>query len=96
MQRFTDKVVLVTGAGSGIGKASALRMAAEGGSVFCVDLNQDAVDATAAEIACAGGEASASACDVSDRGQCAGQVRACVADRYSRFSIWQFLRRPGR
>ena len=40
MQRFTDKVVLVTGAGSGIGKASALRIAAEGGAVFCVDLNR--------------------------------------------------------
>ncbi len=40
MQRFTDRVILVTGAGSGIGKASALRMAAEGGAVFCVDLNQ--------------------------------------------------------
>ena len=56
MQRFTDKVVLVTGAGSGIGKASALRVAREGGSVFCVDLNREAVEATAAEITAAGGE----------------------------------------
>ena len=40
MQRFENKVVLVTGAGSGIGKASAARMPTEGGSVFCVDLNE--------------------------------------------------------
>ncbi|MBK6738126.1 MAG: SDR family NAD(P)-dependent oxidoreductase [Haliea sp.] len=66
MQRFTDKVVFVTGAGSGIGKASALRLAAEGGAVFCVDLNREAVEATAAEIVAAGGEATARACDVSD------------------------------
>ena len=46
MQRFEDKVVLVTGAAGGIGKASALRIAAEGGAVFCVDLAGDALDAS--------------------------------------------------
>lgn len=81
MQRFTDKVVLVTGAGSGIGKASALRIAAEGGSVFCVDLNQGAVDATAAEIAAAGGEASARVCDVGSEQSVQQAVQSCV-DRY--------------
>jgi NAD(P)-dependent dehydrogenase (short-subunit alcohol dehydrogenase family) len=78
MQRFTDKVVLVTGAGSGIGKASALRLAAEGGAVFCVDLNRDAVEATAAEISAAGGEATARACDVSDEVSVQDSVRACT------------------
>jgi len=81
MQRFTDKVVLVTGAGSGIGKASALRLAAEGGAVFCVDLNRDAVEATAVEISAAGGEATARACDVSDEVSVQDSVRACI-DRY--------------
>jgi NAD(P)-dependent dehydrogenase (short-subunit alcohol dehydrogenase family) len=81
MQRFTDKVLLVTGAGSGIGKASAVRLAAEGGAVFCVDLNREAVEATAAEIAAAGGEATARACDVSDEVSVQDCVRACV-ERY--------------
>jgi meso-butanediol dehydrogenase/(S,S)-butanediol dehydrogenase/diacetyl reductase len=78
MQRFTDKVVLVTGAGSGIGKASALRIAAEGGSVFCLDLNREAVEATAAEIAAASGEATALVCDVSDEASVQDAVQVCV------------------
>ena len=76
MQRFDNKVVLVTGAGSGIGKASAARIAAEGGSVFCVDLNEQALEATVAEIASAGGEATARVCDVGDE----ASVQACVAE----------------
>jgi NAD(P)-dependent dehydrogenase (short-subunit alcohol dehydrogenase family) len=81
MQRFTDKVVLVTGAGSGIGKASALRVAGEGGSVFCVDLNREAVESTVAEITAAGGEATARECDVSDEASVQQCVQVCI-DRY--------------
>jgi NAD(P)-dependent dehydrogenase (short-subunit alcohol dehydrogenase family) len=81
MQRFTDKVVLITGAGSGIGKASAVRIAAEGGAVFCLDLNPAAVEATVAEIAAAGGEATARACDVGNEGSVQESVQACI-DRY--------------
>ena len=40
MQRFTDQVALITGAGSGIGRASAERLAGEGARVFCVDLDE--------------------------------------------------------
>ncbi|MCB1704707.1 MAG: SDR family oxidoreductase [Halioglobus sp.] len=81
MQRFTDKVIMVTGAGSGIGKAGALRLAAEGGSVFCVDLNQQALEATVAAIVEAGGEATAQVCDVSDEASVQATVKACI-DRY--------------
>ncbi|MDG1945338.1 MAG: SDR family NAD(P)-dependent oxidoreductase [Halioglobus sp.] len=83
MQRLTNKVVLVSGAGSGIGKASAVRIAAEGGSVFCIDLNAEAVEATTGEIAANGGEATASVCDVSDETSVQKTVQACV-ERYSR------------
>ena len=62
--RFTDRVVLVTGAGSGIGRASAVRLAREGGSVFCVDLNLAAVEATVAAIEADGGKATAFGCDI--------------------------------
>jgi len=78
MKRFTNKVVLVTGAGSGIGKASALRIASEGGAIFCVDLNAEATAATVAEIETAGGKAAAHSCDISAEDQVNAAVAACV------------------
>jgi NAD(P)-dependent dehydrogenase (short-subunit alcohol dehydrogenase family) len=81
MRRLAEQVVLVSGAGSGIGKASALRIAAEGGSVFCIDLNGAAVEATVAEIAASGGEAAAGVCDVSSEVSVQESVQACV-ERY--------------
>ncbi len=64
--RFSDDVCVVTGAGSGIGRAVARRFAAEGARVACVDLDPDSADAGAQEIATAGGAARAYACDVGD------------------------------
>ena len=48
--RLAGKVCIVTGAGSGIGRASAIRFAEEGARVTCVDIDRDAVEATAAAI----------------------------------------------
>lgn len=87
MRRFEDKVVLVTGAGSGIGRGSALRIAAEGGSVFCVDLDRQGLEATAAEISAAGGEATTHPCDVSDEQQVIDCVAACVARYGSLYAL---------
>jgi NAD(P)-dependent dehydrogenase (short-subunit alcohol dehydrogenase family) len=56
MARFTDKSIIVTGAGSGIGRAASLLFAAEGGRVLCADIS-DAAEETAAMIANAGGTA---------------------------------------
>ena len=46
MKRFKNKVVLVTGAGSGIGRSTALRMDAEGATLIIVDINKDELIAT--------------------------------------------------
>ena len=78
MQRFDKRAVLVTGAGSGIGRASALRIASEGGSVFCVDLFEEPLEETVAAIESAGGTACLQVCDVSDPDQVAAAVTACV------------------
>ncbi|WP_294210478.1 SDR family NAD(P)-dependent oxidoreductase [uncultured Sphingomonas sp.] len=58
MARFTDKSIIVTGAGSGIGRAAAMAFAAEGGRVLVADLT-DGADATADAIRHAGGTAEA-------------------------------------
>ncbi|MDX1735588.1 MAG: SDR family NAD(P)-dependent oxidoreductase [Halioglobus sp.] len=78
MERFAGKAVLVTGAGSGIGKAAAERIGAEGGSVFCVDLNEAAARATAVAIANSGGEATGYACNVADEAAVQACVDACI------------------
>ena len=50
MDRFTDRTVVITGGGSGIGKATAVRVAAEGAKVVIVDMNPDAGSAVAEEV----------------------------------------------
>lgn len=87
MQRFADKVVLVTGAGSGIGRAAALRIAAEGGSLFCLDVNQTGLDETLALIAAQGGQASAQLCDIAVEEQVRASVAACVARYGSLYAL---------
>jgi NAD(P)-dependent dehydrogenase (short-subunit alcohol dehydrogenase family) len=76
MDRFVDKVVLVTGAGSGIGRAAVQRLLAEGAKVACVDVNKDALNATAALAA---DRTIALVCDVSQPDQVSATVSAAVA-----------------
>jgi len=64
---FDDKVVLVTGAGRGIGRAIALAFAARGAAVGVAARSEDEINAVAAEIAATGGRARALPCDVASR-----------------------------
>lgn len=73
-QRFTDKTALVTGAGSGIGRAVALGLAAEGAHVVVAGRRRESLDETVALIEAAGGKALAVTADVSR----AADVRAVV------------------
>ncbi|HEY9034345.1 MAG TPA: SDR family NAD(P)-dependent oxidoreductase [Pseudomonadales bacterium] len=78
MQRFDDKMVLVTGAGSGIGKACAERLAAEGANIFAVDINQSALDALVTVLNEQGGRAVACCADVSRQDQVNAAVATCI------------------
>jgi NAD(P)-dependent dehydrogenase (short-subunit alcohol dehydrogenase family) len=80
MGRLTGKMAVVTGAASGIGHATALRLAAEGAAVACLDLAADGAEKTAAEVAEAGGRAHAWACDVSSEASVAEAVSGALGD----------------
>ncbi len=79
--RFTGKVAFVTGAASGIGRATALAFAAEGARVAILDLTTDTLKETGEAVRDAGGEVLAIACDVS----VPEQVKAAVAQVVERF-----------
>jgi NAD(P)-dependent dehydrogenase (short-subunit alcohol dehydrogenase family) len=78
--RLSGKRAIITGAGSGIGRASALRFAEEGARVLAVDLAEAGVSETVAEIARAGGQAEALAADAADDATVAALVAKCVED----------------
>ena len=85
--KLQDKVALVTGAGSGIGRATALLFAHEGGRVAAVDLREDAAKATAEAIEREGGQALALRADVSRGADNEAAVAATVA-RWGRLDVF--------
>ena len=78
MQRFDNKVALVTGAASGIGRATAIRLASEGAAVFLADINQDGLAETVAALP-AGSNSATFELNVTDSAACAAAVEACVS-----------------
>ncbi|MCX2979300.1 SDR family oxidoreductase [Halieaceae bacterium IMCC14734] len=79
--RFENKRVFVSGAASGMGRATALRFAAEGARVYCVDLDQDGVEATVRKMERGSDEAVAARLDVTSGDAC----RSAIADVSARW-----------
>src|SRR3954469_14650778 len=83
--RMHGKVALVTGAGSGVGRATAVRFGAEGARVACADNGVEAAAETARIIGAAGGEALALVVDVTSEAACAQMVAETLA-RFGRLT----------
>jgi NAD(P)-dependent dehydrogenase (short-subunit alcohol dehydrogenase family) len=86
MRGLHDKAAAVTGAASGIGRATAVRLAEEGASVACLDLQLEAAEETAKAIIAAGGQAFAQSCNVADPADGAAAI-AAVVERYGRLDV---------
>ena len=80
------KIAVIAVAGSGVGRASALRFAEEGASVICADIDLDRAKETVSAIEAADGTAVAEHCDVSQDADVAATV-AGAADRFGRLDI---------
>ena len=77
--QLEGKVALITGGGSGIGRATALLFAREGAAVAVVDLDESRAQAVAREIEDEGGQAIAVRCDVSQAADCQRAIQETVA-----------------
>ena len=84
--RLEGKMAIVTGAGSGIGRASAILFAEEGASVVASDINEEPGEETVAAIRSGGGEAIFVKADVTSAGDVQAMVRSCI-DRFSTLDV---------
>src|SRR5882672_11611969 len=79
MARLDGKAILITGAATGIGRATAQRLAGEGASVFLCDVAAEALEESAKLASARGGRVEHSVCDVSNEAQVAETVATSVA-----------------
>jgi NAD(P)-dependent dehydrogenase (short-subunit alcohol dehydrogenase family) len=86
MGRLTGKSAVITGSGSGIGRASALRFAQEGAAVIIADVNGSTAASVAAEIEAAGGRALALTVDVGEQTQLEDMIGKTI-DSFGRIDI---------
>ncbi|MBW8268668.1 SDR family NAD(P)-dependent oxidoreductase [Caldovatus aquaticus] len=93
--RLAGKIGIVTAAGSGMGRAGAVRFAREGASVAVVDLDAAAAEAVAGAIAAAGGQALALAGDLREDGFARDIVRRTVARFGGLDFVWNHVGHPG-
>ena len=68
MSQFAGRTALVTGAGSGIGRAMALELAKDGASVMCADIDEQGAQSTARQVEDLGANSGALGLDVADTG----------------------------
>jgi 3-oxoacyl-[acyl-carrier protein] reductase len=83
---LADKIALVTGAGQGIGKATALTLAEQGAAVAAADINGQTAEETASDIIAAGGHGLALQADVGDLGEIDRMVQQTI-DAFGRIDI---------
>lgn len=80
MTRLANRICIITGSGSGIGRASALMFAREGATVIVADIRAEAAEATAQAVVDAGGSARAMTVDVGEQGDLEKMVSQTIAD----------------
>ena len=78
-RRFDDKVALITGAASGIGRATCMRLAAEGAQVLAVDVDAAGLEETGRLVKEQAGRVEGHRCNVTQRSECAEAVQRAVA-----------------
>jgi meso-butanediol dehydrogenase/(S,S)-butanediol dehydrogenase/diacetyl reductase len=79
-RRFEGRVALLTGAASGIGRATALRLATEGASIMAVDIDSEGLASLSEEVDAAGGRILTRTGSIGERSECVAAVEQCVEE----------------